>query len=373
MKRRGLLSQATLGIAGLYGLTACGQAPEPTLSGISNSNSLPTIRWRMATSWPKTLGILFGGAERVCRLVYAMTNGNFTITPYAAGEIIDGFGVLDAVSDGTVECGHTASYYYFERNSALAFGTNVPFGLTAQQQDAWLYYGGGLEIQNKIYQNFGIISFPAGNTGVQMGGWFKHKIETVEDLKGLKMRIPGIGSKVMSRMGVDVAILPADRIVSALINDEIDAVEWNNPYDDKIIGLHEAAPYYYYPGWWEPGATYELQVNLEQWDNLPREYQEILMVAASNTNLQMLAEYNARNGKVLQRLMESGTKIQPFSKEIMEAAYQSAIQLYEEYAREDPEFKQIYEQWKNFKENIYQWVQTNELNFSEFMVNSRNL
>lgn len=372
MKRRQLLTNLSLGTASISVLSACQQQPNIDNNLIS-IDSQPSIRWRMATSWPKSLDILFGGAESLCSQIDRMTNGRFIITPYAAGEIVDGFGVLDAVSGGTVECGHTASYYYFNRNPALAFGSNVPFGLTAEQQNAWLYYGGGLEFINQVYADFNVISFPAGNTGVQMGGWFKNKINTVTDLNGLKMRIPGFGSKVMSRLGVEVQVLPADQIVPALIEGKIDAVEWNNPYDDEKIGLNHAARFYYYPGWWEPGATYELQVNLEQWNKLPREYREILKTAAGNLNIKMLAQYNAKNGKVLQRLVKSGTQLLPFSETIIESAYYKTVELYEEYASRDQTFRDIYQQWQDFRQQVYRWTELNELNFAKFMIEAAKI
>jgi len=373
MKRRNLLGATSIGAMGALALNNLRTKAQSSTNQLYNLNSLPSIRWRMTTSWPKSLDILFGGAERICSQVAAMTNGKFTITPYATGEIVQGFGVLDAVAKGEVESGHSASYYYFDKNPALAFGTNIPFGLTAEQQNAWLYYGGGQELINGLYADLGIISFPAGNTGVQMGGWFRRKINQVADLQGLKMRIPGLGSEVMSRLGVEVQILAADQIVTALIDGKIDAVEWNNPYDDEIIGLHEAAPYYYYPGWWEPGATYELQVNLAQWNQLPREYQEILRVAATNANITMLAEYNAKNGKVLQRLGQSGTTFLPFSDEILKAAYQTTIAVLEDYSLRDQKFREIYSQWQKFRSQIYHWNQINELSFTNFAFGAANL
>ena len=356
MKRRYLLGSAAIGATSILAF--------PISS--SQANSLPTIRWRMTTSWPKSLDILFGGAKRICDRVSAMTDGRFTITPYAAEEITSGFGVLDAVKENTVECGHTASYYYFDQHPALAFGTTIPFGMNAEQQNSWLYYGGGQELINEIYQDLGIVSFPAGNTGVQMGGWFRRKISTLDDLQGLKMRIPGLGSEVMSRLGVEVQVLPVDQIVAALLEGKIDAVEWNNPYDDEIIGLPKAAPYYYYPGWWEPGATYELQVNAQQWQELPIEYQEILKVAASMVNNTMLAEYNAKNGKVLQRIRDRGTELIPFSFEIIKAAQNTTLEVLEEYSNKDQTFRQVYRQWQKFRDQVYRWNQINELSFANF-------
>ncbi len=370
MKRRYLLGSVNNSAANAisYSLGFANTAASNISSSHNNliSTSLPPIRWRMTTSWPKSLDILFGGAKRICDRVSAMTDGRFTITPYAAEEITSSFGVLDAVSQNTVECGHTASYYYFDRYPALAFGTTIPFGMNAEQQNSWLYYGGGQELINEIYQDLGIISFPAGNTGVQMGGWFRRKISTLADLQGLKMRIPGLGSEVMSRMGVEVQVLAAEKITNALLEAKIDAVEWNNPYDDEIMGLPEVAPYYYYPGWWEPGATYELQVNAQKWQELPREYQTILKVAATTVNNTMLAEYNAKNGKALQRLRDRGTEIIPFSPEIMRAAQIVTLGVLKEHSRKDPTFSKIYQQWRKFRSQVYRWNQINELSFANF-------
>ena len=357
MKRRDLFGAATFGATGAIALN----------NSLVNASSLPQIRWRMATSWPKSLDILFGGAERICDLVSAMTDGRFTITPYEAGEIASGLGVLDAVGENTVECGHTASYYYIDKHPALAFGTTIPFGLNAEQQNSWLYYGGGQSLINQIYQDLNILSFPAGNTGVQMGGWFKNKIDNLASLQDLKMRIPGLGGEVMSRFGVDVQLFPADQIAKALLKGKIDAVEWNNPYDDEIIGLPEVAPYYYYPGWWEPGATYELQVNRQQWQKLPREYQEILKVATTNVNSLMLAEYNAKNGEVLERLRDRGVELIAFSPEIIQAAKKTTLEVMRDHSSKNETFDKIYQHWRDFRSQVYRWHHLNELSFTNFI------
>lgn len=355
MKRRDLFTSAAIATSAI------------ALNNLSaKADSLPEIRWRMTTSWPESLDILYGGAQRICDLVSAMTNGRFQITPYAAGEITSSFGVLDAVKDNKVDCGHTASYYYLDQNPALAFGTTIPFGMNAEQQNSWLYSGGGQDLINEIYQDFGILSFPAGNTGVQMGGWFKRKINSVADLQGLVMKIPGLGGQVMSRLGVDVQLLSADQIAQAVLEEEINAMEWSNPYDDEIIGLPEVAIYYYYPGWWEPGATYELQVNQQQWQKLPSEYQEILKVATTNANSLMLAEYNAKNGRVLQRLRDRGVELVPFSSEIMQAAIATTIETLEEYSSQNETFRKVYQQWRSFRSRVYRWNRVNELSFTNF-------
>ena len=275
-----------------------------------------------------------------------MTNGKFEITPYSAGEIVGGLEVLDAVQQGTVPCGHTASYYYVGKNPALAFGTTVPFGLTAQQQNAWYYHGGGLEIMHKLYSDFNIISFPAGNSGVQMGGWFKREINTINDLKGLTMRIPGFGGEVMKKLGVNTQVLPGGEIYLALERGAIDAAEWVGPYDDQKLGLNNAAKYYYYPGWWEPGPTFEVQVNLDEWNKLPKEYQETFKSAAYQANINMLAKYDALNGAALAELIAKGTELRPYSQEILQAAQKAAFEFYEEKASQDGTFKEVYEQWK---------------------------
>lgn len=365
MKRRLLLSQGAL--ASTLLLPACSRTLPSTDTTAAITTQLPEIQWKMATSWPKKLDILFGGAERIAQRVREMTQGRFSIVPYASGELSPGLKVLDVVSEGTVECGHTASYYYVDRDPALAFGTNVPFGLTAHQQNAWLYYGGGLEAMQKRYQPLGIINFPAGNTGVQMGGWFRKRIEQPTDLVNLKMRIPGLGGEVMKRLGVQVQVLSADEIAPALLENKIDAAEWNNPYDDDKIGITKAAPYYYYPGWWEPGATYELQVNLEQWKALPDAYQAALKAAAAEVNTTMPAEYNAKNGKLLQRIQQSSTEVLPFNRDILEAAYAETIQLYADYAAQSQSFREIYDQWQQFRKQIYSWNRINELSFDRFV------
>ena len=348
-------------------MVACNRANESP--GVQ-AESLPRLRWRMVTSWPKSLDTIFGGAQTICDRVRAMTGGKFDIEPYAAGEIVPGLEVLDAVQNGTVECGHTASYYYVGKNSALAFGTSMPFGLTAQQQNAWLYHGGGLDAMHKLYSDFNVISFPAGNSGAQMGGWFKREVRSLGDLNGLKMRIPGLGGKVMASLGVNVQVLPGGEVFVALDRGAIDAAEWVGPYDDEKLGLNKAASFYYYPGWWEPGSSFEVQINRAQWDKLPTEYQEILKTAAMEANLNMLAKYDALNRDALQSLIDSGTKLTSYSPEVLQAAQKAAFEIYEENANQSPAFKEVYEQWNNFRSSVSQWNKINELSFSSFIAQS---
>lgn len=364
MKRRQLLDRLAIAATTSTILVACDQTNSSTSV---QANDLPNIRWRMVTSWPKSLDTIYGGAQTICDRVAAMTGGKFTIEPYAAGEIVPGLEVLDAVQNGTVECGHTASYYYVGKNPALAFGTGVPFGLTAQQQNAWYYHGGGLEAMRKLYSDFNIINFPAGNTGVQMGGWFKKEIKSLSDLKGLKMRIPGLGGKVMSRLGVNVQVLPGGEIYLALERGAIDAAEWVGPYDDLKLGLNKAASYYYYPGWWEPGPTLEVQVNQSQWDKLPVEYQEIFSTAAMEANLNMLSKYDALNREALKTIIDSGTKLTPYPPEILQAAQKAATEYYAEESNKSPSFKAVYDQWNQFRISISEWNKINELSYASFV------
>ena len=290
MQRRQLLrtsGQALAAAAGAGALSAC------TIRRAENggSSGLPQVRWRMATSWPISLDTIYGGAETICEQVKAMSGGGFTIEPFAAGEIVPGLEVLDAVQSGSVECGHTASYYYVGKNPAFAFGTAVPFGLTAQQQNAWLYQGGGNEAMDALFADFGAKSFPAGNTGGQLGGWFKRPVDNLASLKGLKMRIPGLGGKVMASLGVNVQVLPGGEIYLALERGAIDAAEFTGPYDDEKLGLPKAAKYYYYPGWWEPGPSLTALVNRSAWDKLPEEYQAMFSTACYQANMGMLSKY----------------------------------------------------------------------------------
>ncbi len=364
MKRReflGLAAKGTVGAAAV-GLVGCNAAPQSAES--TDDSALPALEWQMATSWPVALDTIFGGAQVFAERVAAMTNGKFKISPRAAGELVDGLQVLDAVSEGAVPCGHTASYYYVGKSPVVAFGTTLPFGLTAQQQNAWLYEGGGLARLQEFYRDqFNVIQFPAGNTGAQMGGWFRKEISTAGDLQGLKMRIPGLGGRVMEKLGVNVQVLPGGEIFQALQTGAIDAAEWVGPYDDQKLGFQDAAQFYYYPGWWEPGPTLEVQINLDEWNKLPAQYQEIVKTAAFESNLTMLARYDSRNNQALQELVADGVELRPYSQEILAAAEQAAFALYDEFAASDPVFKEIFENWKAFRERVYRWNSINEGSF----------
>ena len=365
MQRRQLLrggGQVIAAAAGAGALSACTirRADE------SRSGGLPQVRWRMATSWPVSLDTIYGGAETICQRVKAMSGGGFTIEPFAAGEIVPGLEVLDAVQAGSVECGHTASYYYVGKNPAFAFGTAVPFGLTALQQNAWLYYGGGNEAMDALFADFGTKSFPAGNTGAQMGGWFKRPIEGLASLKGLKMRIPGLGGKVMASLGVNVQVLPGGEIYLALERGAIDAAEFTGPYDDDKLGLPKAAPYYYYPGWWEPGPTLMALVNRRAWSQLPRQYQEMFSTACYEANLSMHSKYEQRNSQALLKLQRQGIRLEAYSNEILEAADEATRAMFADLAAQDPSFRDLLERWRLFRDATQNWNRINELPLAQF-------
>lgn len=357
MKRKKFLQAGMLSVTASTALAAC-------RSGVNSSSSttnLPNLNWQMATSWPVALDTIFGGAQILADRVAALTGGKFKITPRAAGEIAPPLEVLNVVSQGAVPCGHTAGYYYVGKSPAAAFSTSVPFGLTAQQQNAWLYEADGLQKLQDLYaRKFGVIQFPAGNTGAQMGGWFRKEILKVSDLQGLKMRIPGLGGQVMAKLGVTVQTLPGGEIFQALQTGAIDAAEWVGPYDDEKLGLHKVAKYYYYPGWWEPGPTLELQINLKEWQKLPPLYQEAVQTAAFEANMIMLARYDARNNEALQRLVKGGVILRPYSNEILAAAEQASFDLFNEFAAKDADFKGIFTDWQRFRDRVYAWHNINE-------------
>ncbi len=375
MERRDFLrgvGAALVGGVGL-GLEACSTSSPPASGPEGDDNqaaqqgtAFPSVTWRMATSWPKTLDILHAAATLIAERVAEMTDGQFKIDVFAAGELVGALDVFDAVKDGTIECSHTGANFHTNQNEAFGITTGLPFGLTPQQQNAWIYSGGGLEATQKLYADFGMINFPAGNTGTQMGGWFKQEINGLDDLKGLKMRIPGLGGTVMQNLGVEPVTLASSDVLDALKTGELDAAEWLGPYDDEKLGFHTVAPYYYYPGWWEPGTTLTIIINKQAWDKLPRAYQHILEAAAYEANIAMLSQYEALNQQALAQLVASGTQLKAYSEEILLAALEAAFALYEELAETNQSFKAIYNPWKDFRRHIYQWSRFNELRFAEF-------
>jgi TRAP-type mannitol/chloroaromatic compound transport system substrate-binding protein len=352
-------------------LKGVGAAALATAIAPARAAELPTIRWRLASSFPKSLDTLYGAVEMLARRVGEITGGKFQIRTFAGGEIVPGLQVLDAVSQGTVECGQTPSYYYIGKNMAFAFDTAMPFGLTARQQAGWMYYGGGLKLVREFMKDYNVVPFPGGSTGAQMGGWFRREIKSLADLKGLKMRIPGLGGKIMERLGVVPQTIPGSDVYPSLERGTIDATEWVGPYDDEKLGLHKIARHYYYPGWWEGGPQITLLVNAKKWAELPAEYQAAWEAAAAEAALHMLAEYDAKNPPALARLLRHGVKLHPFPEDVMVAARKIAFEIYEEEARKNAAFKRIYVEWKKYRESSIQWFKVAEAAYSNFLYYSK--
>jgi TRAP-type mannitol/chloroaromatic compound transport system substrate-binding protein len=348
------------GAAAAAGAAAVSQA-------IAQTPSLPNIRWRCASSFPKSLDTIYGGGETIAKRVEQITGGKFQIRVFAGGEIVPAFGVVDALQQGTVECSHTASYYFVGKNKAFAFDTTLPFGLNQRQQNAWIYYGGGLELVREFMRDFGIITFPAGNTGVQMGGWWRTEVKTVADLKGKKMRIAGLGGEVMARLGAVPQQIAGGDIYPALERGAIDSAEWVGPYDDEKLGFYKVAPHYYYPGWWESNSMYSFYVNIKEWEKLPKEYQAAVEAACYEANTDMMAKYDFKNLDALERLVKNGVKLHSFSPEILKAAIKAANELYEEEATKNPAWKKMYEPWKKFRSREFLWHRAAEFGYEQFV------
>jgi len=358
MKRRDLIKGAGAGL--LAGAFTPAQAAD-----------LPAIRWRMASSFPKSLDTIYGAGEVLARRLEQITQGKFQMRVYAGGEIVPGLQVLDAVQDGTIECGHSASYYYVGKNLAFAFDTAMPFGLTARMQNSWMTAGGGLKLTRELFKDYNILNFPGGNTGVQMGGWFRKEIKTLADLKGLKMRIPGVGGQILARLGAVPQTLAGGDIYPALERGALDATEWVGPHDDEKLGFHKVAKHYYYPGWWEGGPQLSFYVNMKKWAELPPFYQAAFEAAAAEANMHMLADYDAKNPKALMRLVRAGVKLHPFPQDVMIAARKAAFLLYEEEAKKNPSFKKIYVEWKRFRNLSIQWFKVAEASYANFLYSGK--
>ncbi len=364
MERRTFVRHAAVGAAAAA-LTACG-GDEAGASEAPAVQTAPRVRWRLASSFPRSSDVIYRGAETLAGRVAALTDERFEIRPYPAGELVPGLQVLDAVQNRTAEVGHTAGYYYVGKNPALAFETGVPFGLTARQHNAWMLAGDGLDRTRGLLADFGVISFPGGNTGTQMGGWWRREIGSAADLGGLKMRIPGLGGRVMDRLGVAALVLPGGEIYQALERGTIDATEWIGPYDDEKLGFHKVAQNYYYPGWWEPSAMLSFYVNQQAWDQLPGAYQEALSAAALEANAQMLAEYDALNPPALQRLVDAGIEIRPFPPDVMAAAREAAEAMLNDELGGD-----LLDSYRAFQQASDRWFGLAEHAYAEFAFSGR--
>ena len=363
MKRRKFINTAGAGMAGIL---AAGAAPAFAQGG-------PEIKWRLASSFPKSLDTIYGAAETMSKRVAAATGNRFQIQVFAAGEIVPGLQVLDAVQNGTVQCGHTAPYYYWGKDAAFALDTAIPFGLNARQMNAWQIFGGGLELFREFYKGYNIHNIPAGNTGAQMGGWYRKEIKTVADLKGLKMRIGGFAGKVMERLGVVPQQIAGGDIYPALEKGTLDAAEWVGPYDDEKLGFNKVAKYYYYPGWWEGGPQLDVLVNLAEWNKIPKEYQNIVEAACWEANTWMVAKYDAQNPAALKKLVAGGTQLRAFSRDILVASYKASLEVYKEAQEKSPAFKKIYDSMRKFQEDQLLWFRVAEKGFDDFMHTVRSI
>lgn len=362
MKRRAFLKAASLATpAGAVGLVA-----SPAIA-----QSQPEVKWRLTSSFPKSLDTIFGTAQTLADHVREATDGRFQIQTFAAGELVGGLQALDAVANNTVECAHTPTYFYAGKAPALGFGTGVPFGLNSRQQHAWWHFGGGEKLINDVLAGFNVVSFAAGNSGCQMGGFFRKPLNTLDDLKGLKFRIGGMGGQVLSRLGVVPQQLAPGDVYAALERGTIDAAEFVGPHDDEKLGFHRIAKHYYYPGWWEGGAMLHLIVNREAHARLPKAYQAILFQACEAANNWMIAKYDAVNPPALRRLVAQGTDVRPFPLPIMEAAYAAANAYYSEISGRDAAFKAAYESMSAFRGESLLWWQVGELSFDSFMARMR--
>jgi TRAP-type mannitol/chloroaromatic compound transport system substrate-binding protein len=356
MQRRRFLKTAGIGAVAASSFAA------PAIA-----QSMPEIRWRCASSFPKSLDTIFGAGEVMTKALAEATDNKFQIRLFAAGEIVPGLQVADAVQNGTVECGHTASYYYVGKDPTFAFDTAVPFGLNARQQDAWMVHGGGKQLMNEFYKDYSIHAISCGNTGAQMGGWFRKEIKSLDDMKGLKMRIGGFAGQVLTKLGVIPQQLAGGDIYPALEKGVIDAAEWVGPYDDQKLGFNKVAQHYLYPGWWEGGPMLSAFVNLAKWNELPKAYQAALENACAKAHTWMVSKYDAQNPRALRELVAAGTKLAPFPQNVMEACYNAAVELYNETSAANPKFKKVYDSWKTFRSDQVLWFRVAENTFDNFM------
>ena len=355
MERRSFVSGA-----GLAGVLATGMAPAIV-------HAQANIRWRLASSFPKSLDTIYGAAEVFAKKVGEMSGGKFQISVHAAGELMPAFGVVDGVQAATVEMAHTAPYYFFGKDPTFALGCAIPFGLNSRQMTAWMFEGNGLKLMREFYAKYNIVSFPGGNTGAQMGGFFRKEIKSLADVKGLKFRIGGFGGKVLERIGGVPQNIPAGEIYQSLEKGTIDAAEWVGPYDDEKLGLDKVASFYAYPGWWGGGPQLDFFINDKAFNGLSAEYKAIVEAAASHAHVDMQAKYDARNPAALKRLVANGTKLFRFPKDMMEAAFKEAMALYSELSTSNPAWKKVYEDYATFRRDANLWFRFTEAGFDDFL------
>jgi len=354
MDRRSLIKQA-----GIAGVLAAGVAPAV--------HAQATIRWRLASSFPKALDTIFGAADTFSNAIKKMSGGKFEVSVHAAGELMPAFGVVDGVQQGSIEMCHTAPYYFFGKDETFALGCAIPFGLNSRQMTAWMYEGNGMKLMREFYAKYNMISFPGGNTGTQMGGWYRKEIKTLADIKGLKMRIGGFGGKVLERIGGVPQNIPGGEIYAALEKGTIDSAEWVGPYDDQKLGFNKVAPFYYYPGWWEGGPQLDFYINDKAFNGLSSEYKAILEAACAQAHSDMQAKYDGRNPAALKQLVGSGAKLREFPKDVMAAAFKEAMAFYEEISAKNDTWKKVYADYSKFRADQNLWFRFTEARFDSFM------
>src|SRR4051794_30189015 len=359
MHRRKFLRTAGVGAAAA---AATGAVAAPAIA-----QSAPELNWRLTSSFPKSLDTLFGGAEHFAKIVAEATDNKFQIRVFAAGEIVPGLQVLDAVQNSTVEMGQTACYYFFGKDPTFALATVVPFGLNTRQMNAWLTQGGGEQMLNDFLKGFNVVGMAGGNTTAQMGGWFRKEIKTLDDLKGLKMRIAGLAGDVMTKLGVVPQQIAGGDIYPALEKGTVDAAEWVGPYDDQKLGFVKVAPYYYYPGWWEGNAALHVLISSDKFNALPKAYQGILRMAAAETNNWITAKYDADNPKALRSLIANGAKLLPFSQPILEASFNAANEVYADLTAKNANFKKVWDSQVAFRKDGVLWFRVAENTYDNFM------
>jgi TRAP-type mannitol/chloroaromatic compound transport system substrate-binding protein len=333
---------------------------------------MPEVKWRLTSSFPKSLDTLWGAAETFSKHVAEATDNKFQIQPFAGGEIVPGLQAMDAVSNATVECCHTAAYYYVGKDPTFAVFCAMPFSLNARQQNAWFYDGGAQKLMDDFTKKFNVVSMLGGNTGCQMGGWFRKEVKELADLNGLKMRIAGLAGQVMAKLGVVPQVIAGGDIYPALEKGTVDAAEWVGPYDDEKLGFYKVAQYYYYPGWWEGGTTNHFMFNTQKFDELPKAYKSVIAAAAGYANVEEQAKYDARNPQALKRLVANGAQLRPYSQAIMEAAYKAAQEVYADISGKNAEFKKAYDAMVAFRNDEYLWWQVAEYTYDTFMIRARS-
>ena len=355
MERRAFINHA-----GLAGVLAAGAAPAIV-------HAQTQLRWRLASSFPKSLDTIFGAADVFTKKIHEMSGGKFQISVHAGGELMPPFGVVDGVQSGTVEMAHTAPYYFVGKDETFALGCTIPFGLNSRQMSAWMYEGNGLKLMREFYAKYNIISFPGGNTGAQMGGWFRKPIKSIEDMKGLKMRIGGFAGKVIERLGAVPQNIPGGEIYQALEKGTIDAAEWVGPYDDQKLGFHKVAPHYHFPGWWEGGPQLDFFINQKAYDGLSAEYKAMIEAASAQAHIEMQARYDARNPLALKQLVAAKTQLVQFPKAVMDASFKASMDIYSELSEKNPNWRKIYADYAKFRSDQNLWFRFTEATFDRYM------